>query len=228
MILASDADYIQTRSIKLGQSQMDADLVPLAKWIDATFGVKTLNILRGRTKANRITLQIVLEFEADTKIFHRDNSYDEAKQALIAAKFYEMEKERARGRSGLLNRLFSRHHEPENIWVCFSAFDCIAKEDANNAIAKKDIDSLKVRLADPRLWTISRSYGYTTFFVYTNAEITQVKADGSLELWSRLYYELLRAHNRFGYFQPATFSLLLGSKEVFDTKYQSNWFYYYK
>lgn len=207
---------------------MDPNLVPLSKWIDATFGVKTLNILRRRTKANRITLEIVLEFEADTKTFHRDNGYDEVKQALIAAKFHEMEEQRARGRSGLLNRLFSRQHEPENIWVCFSAFDSIAKEDANNAVAEKDINRLKVRLADPRLWTISRSYEYTTFFVHTNAEVTQVKADGSLELWSRLYYELLRAHNRFGYFQPATFSLLLDSKEVFDTKYQSNWFYYYK
>lgn len=45
---------------------------------------------------------------------------------------------------------------------------------------------------------------------------------------SRAYFELLKPYDEFDYFDEETFATYLGSKENFDTNYDSNWYFYYK
>ncbi len=45
MIMPYDADYLETKQIMLGEAVMKKEFLPLAEWVDETFGVKTINIV---------------------------------------------------------------------------------------------------------------------------------------------------------------------------------------
>lgn len=45
MIIPSDKEYIETKKIILGTDKIKPEFIALAKWIDKTFDVKTINII---------------------------------------------------------------------------------------------------------------------------------------------------------------------------------------
>lgn len=236
MMMPSDNDYLATKQIKLGNATLHPDFRKLADYIDQTFGVMPINILYdtiGTEKRPRLT--ICFEFEKEKQLFHENNgyfNYDSKKQKMIAEQFEDTLKElygmKERRWLGVLESSPAQQYNPDHVWVCYDAFEQVARIEANQKIPQEKIDELKQELSSEELWEISRAFDGTTFFVYTDEQVKLYEASDTCTRWADRYFDLLEPYNEFGYFRRDTFKVYLDSKENFDNNYASNWFYYYK
>ena len=194
---------------------MKPDFKPVADWIDKTYGVTTKNIIYDSfdisDKGRQLRLRICFEFKKEELIFkEKAFGLDKNKQQAIAQQF-----------KNLLEI-------QEDVWVVFSAFEPIARIEANEHIPENNIQVLKHSLNCSELWEISRGFEGATFFLYTDDQVQKYEQSGTRQEWSIQYLELLKQYDEFNYFNRNNFSITLDSKENFDKNYQSNWFYYYK
>ncbi|TDO19310.1 hypothetical protein [Pedobacter duraquae] len=210
MLSPSDNAYLDTKKIMLGKGVMKPEFRQLADFIDQTFSVKTINIIYdifGEEKRPR--LNVCFEYESEKLSFNKGGkqslNFDAKKQRLIA-----------------------QHFNPDaDVFVFYSAFEPIAKMEANESVTKVDLNQLKKQIAGPDLWEISRIFSVATFFLYTTAQVKSLDNE-TKNSWTDWYFERLKKYDVFGYFKRDTFTIYLDSKENFDKNYQSNWYYYYK
>jgi len=116
----------------------------------------------------------------------------------------------------------------DNIWVVFSAFEPIAKAEANQSVPQEIVQDLKRQIDNKDIWDISNNSSRTTFFLYTKKQVEECNKNGVKEEWAEMYFNILTRYDEFGYFKKGLYSIDLDSKENFDKNYQSNWFYYYR
>ena len=236
MIHSADNEYKLTKQIMLGKSSINPDFLPLADFIDKTFNVRPINIVYDSiNNGTRPRIGIYFELEREKQSFYENNgvlSFDSSKQKLIADKFRQSIIEQGLNSQ---NRFFDFWAKPkdekyqvENIVVYYSAFEPIAKEEANRSISQEKITQLQKELDCNDLWEISKCFSETTFFLYTDEQVKEYKNSDARKMWANKYFDLLEAYNQFGYFKRAEFNIHLDSKENFDNNYQGNWFYYYR
>ncbi|TND03425.1 MAG: hypothetical protein FD123_3942 [Bacteroidetes bacterium] len=220
----------------LGKETMNPDFRPLAGFIDRTFGVKTINIVYDTIdKGTRPRIGIYFEYSQEKQSFNENNgvgNFDSKKQKLIADKFKQTIKEQGLiKKNGLLNFLTKTEkakYQTDNIWVYYSAFEPIARDEANESVPQEKVIQLKTDLNCKDLWEISRCFSGTTFFLYTDEQVKQYENSETRKIWADKYFDLLELYNEFGYFKRDKFNIYLDSKENFDNNYESNWYYYYK
>jgi hypothetical protein len=234
MIVPSDKDYKLTKKIKKGEGKINPEFVGLAEWIKDEYKVEVLNIIYDliddREKRPRLT--IIFEFQRDGQKFRDGDvgNFDSEKQRIIGQKFDQFVNNNP-AKASIIERMFrgsESKYDTRNIWVVFTSFEPIAKNEANSNIPESEVKNLKKELASEDIWEISRSFGYTTFFLYTDAQVKEYENSHARKLWTQKYFDILERYNEFGYFKRHSFSVFLDSKENFDKNYQSNWFYYYK
>lgn len=235
MITPRDKEYKQTKQIKQGKLTIKTEFKPLADWIDKEFGVKTINIIYYTIdKGQKPALNICLEFEKDQGKF-RDSTnfnFDSVKTQAIGKRFKTILQEQGiiKGKRlfDFLQKDYDSKYKTNNIWIVFSAFDSIAKAEANESVPEEKIQELKTSIANKDLWGISRAFSGTTFFLYTEKQVEEYSKNGIKEEWTEKYFNLLKQYDEFHYFKREFYSVYLDSKENFDKNYQGNWFYYYK
>jgi len=219
MIMQSDKEYKATKRIMLGEATMNPDFINLANFIDQTFGVKPINIIYDMMDdGKRPRLNICFEFEHEEQIFKKKDrlgNFDKEMQKTIADRFREALREK-------------KKYKVDNIWVCYSAFEPLAKIEANEKVSQDKIMQLKKELNEKDLWEISKCFSQITFFLYTDLQVKQFEHNDVRKLWADKYFDLLEAYNEFGYFKREEFNINLDSKENFDHNYDGNWFYYYR
>jgi len=233
MIVPSDKDYKETKLIKQGKRKLNPDFVGLADWINEKFNVVVINIFYDtiENKEKRPRLSIIFEYQNDELKFREGNfgNYDKKKQKIIANKFKEIVNLENKIKS-ILTKLFhvtsDLKYNTDNIFVVFTSFEPIAKDEANSSIPKAEIERLKKKLNCSDLWEIYRQYFKTTFFFHTDKQIQYYSNKGKKEEFSEIYFILLKKYDEFGYFDLESFSVEFDSKENFDKNYESNWFYY--
>lgn len=218
MIKPTDKSYIETKLIKTGRKKLNPDFLAFAKWIKETFNHAPLNIIYDNiTTPNNIPrLEIVFEFSIEVERFidSRDLvNFDVEKQSIILNQF---------------KQLYSNKYEMDNLFVIFSAFEPIAKEEAVSKINKKEIAKLVSQISSKGIWEISRCFSSTTFFLFTDKQVEEAKKNNLQKIWSGIYFKLLKKYDEFGYFDEENFLVSLDSKENFDKNYKSNWFNYYR
>jgi hypothetical protein len=219
MIVSSDPDYINTKSVKKGFEQVDRVFQELSNWITHQFDTKVLNIYYDKidTDKNRPRLNIIFEYDDVKAKFNDSNgNFDSNKQNIIANKFREI----------LSTKFPTKKYETDRLLVIFSAFEPIARTDTINSIPDKEIEKFKRKLGMKDLWEINRQYGITTFFFYTDKQIEQYTNSGKTEFLKQKYFDLVKKHDEFDYFKKDTNFVEFDSKENFDNNYKSNWFYY--
>jgi len=222
MIMPSDKEYTQTRRIMRGEKKMKPEFIPLAEWIDKTYGVKTINIIYDIIdKGPKSRLQICFEFEKEKQEF-LDGSiayYDKEKQKAIGAQF----------KKAMLDQgLAPGKYLTEDTWVIYGAFEPIAKMEATSAITPAEVQKLKEELNNKDIWEISVGFTTATYFLFTDKQVAEYNRPEVKELWAAKYLELVKPHDEFNYYKIETTEIYLDSKENFDNNYQSNWYYYYK
>lgn len=235
MITSNDKEYKQTKQIKQGKLTIKSEFKPLADWIDKEFGVKTVNIIYYTIdKGHRPALNICLEFEKDKGKFHDSTNFnfDSAKTQAIGKRFKTTLQEqgiiKGKGLFDFLQKDSDSKYKTNNIWIVFSAFDSIAKAEANSSVPEEKIQELKMSIGNKDLWEISRAFSGTTFFLHTEKQVEEYSKNGIKEEWTDMYFNLLQQYDEFHYFKKDFYSIHLDSKENFDKNYQGNWFYYYK
>lgn len=218
--MPSDKTYQKVKQIMLGNLKMNPDFRLLADFIDQKFKVKVIDIIYDSIDSKKTPrLEICFESESEKNSFYKNknerfSNFDNKKQQIIAEKFEQFaDKEKYR---------------TKNTWVVYSAFEPIAKMEANENISPEDINKLQNQLNNNDIWKISRAFAGVTFFLYTNEQLKLYENSPLKKEWADKYFEILKPYDEFDYFKRDKFNISLDSKENFDNNYQSNWFYYYK
>lgn len=162
-------------------------------------------------------LQVILEHQRDAEKFHDGINFDATKQQAIKAHFLN-----------ILNRQPSHGYDDTGLFVVFSAFVPIAKEEADSKLSEQQIEDLKNRLGNPDLWVISRCFGNVTFMFYTDEQAAKHEADGKKKEYAARYFEILKVNDEFEYLTAEDFAVRFDSKQNFDNNFEGNWYFYYK
>jgi len=218
MITSSDREYKSTKRIKQGKKRLHAPFDELAEWISETRSVKVLNVIYDRRNSlHAPRIQVILEHQSQAKKFHSGVNFDRQQQDAIAKKFL-----------AIIGRADKHQFDVDGLFVVFSAFSPIAKEEADSKISEADVKALKKRIGNPDLWDISRCLGHVTFFFVTDEQVKKYEAQGKKDEYATMYFELLKPHDEFGYLKRSQFKINFDSKQNFDENFESNWYYYYK
>lgn len=218
MITSSDREYKATKHIKQGKKRLRFPFDELARWIELKWNVTVLNVIYDRANSlHAPRLQVILEHKTHARKFHRGVNFDQSKQSAIASRFLE-----------IIGKGSTYDFNVDGLFVVFSAFAPLAREEADNQISDEDVQSLKARIGNPDIWEISRFFGYVTIFFFTDAQIKRYETERKKQEYARIYFEILKPHDEFGYLHRRDFKIDFDSKQNFDENYESNWFYYYK
>ena len=234
MLMTSDKEYKETKLIKQGKRKLNPDFVRLVDWINEKFEVSVINIFYDTIdkKENRPRLSIILEYHIDELKFRNGGylgNYNHKKQKIIADKFKEIVN-RENCIKTILGKLFNEKtdlkYNTDNIFVIFTSFEPLAKNEVNSIIPKAEIENLEKELNCNDLWNIYRQFSRTIFFFHTDEQVQDYLKNGKIEEFSKIYFNILKKYDEFGYFDKENFSVEFDSKENFDKKYESSWFYY--
>jgi len=198
----------------LGKAKMNPDFKKLAEYIDQTFAVKTINIIYDTINKGTPRLDICFEFENEYNQFYSNYKFNSIKQKKIADKFEQL--------------VDGEKYITKNAWVVFSNFEHVAKIETIDSISVKEVEEFKKQLNHNDLWTISKLFTATTFFLYTQEQVKLYENSPIKTEWENKYFDIVKQYDEFGYFKRESFKIYLDSKENFDTNYDSNWYYYYK
>ena len=231
MVTYHDKEYQLTKLIKQGKSNIDSKFQPLADWINQTYDVQTMNVIYDIINPDkRPRLQIIFEFGKDKVKFLNSNfNFDSEKQQAIADQFIKsLQTQGLIKKESILSFLTKEtmEYKTDDLLVVFSAFEPIARDEANESVPIEQIQKLKEQIANKDIWEIKNSFSAAIFFFYTEVQVESNSKNGVKEELSQRYYDLLKQYDEFDYFKRVDYSVLLDSKENFDNKYQSNWFYY--
>ena len=218
MISYSDKEYIESKAIKKGHEKLESPFSDLASWIDDKFGVKPLNIVYDILEHNkRPRLQVIFEKYKDNIPFKAENGLfpNSDRQLIILNAFKD-----------LIHN--DTKFTADNLYVIFSSFEPIAKEEANGKINNQKLDKLKEDLKGYQIWKIERNFSTGIFFFFTNEQLKKNDNNETKNKFKSEYLKLIKESDEFGYIDNLNFSIKLDSKENFDENYQSNWFYYYR
>ena len=211
MITPSDPEYLISKVVKRGESNLEPEVIALSNWIRLKWGVEVLNIIYDKsTEIREPRIKVILDREADSSVFQDGLNFDRAKQDAIKQQFV----------------IFNPGVNTEGLFVVFSSFERVAKKEINSKVTQNDIDNLIRGINSSDLWTIHKCFGETTFFFYTEQQKVNAEKAGLRKVYSNRYYDLVTKFDEFGYLNQEDFSVNFDSKECFDSKYEGSWFNY--
>lgn len=218
MITHSNREYKSTKRIKQGKKCLRGPFADLAEWIASTRNVTVLNVIYDRANSmHEPRLQVILEHPGEVRKFRSGFNFDRRQQNAIKRKFLR-----------LIGSDDTHDFDTDGLFVVFSAFSPIAREEADSQIEESEVDALKAQIDNPDLWEISRSFSTVTFFFYTDKQKQRYEDQGKKKEYAGLYFDLLEPHDEFGYLKRSKYKVNFDSKQNFDENYDSNWYYYYK
>lgn len=211
-----DREYKLTKLIKKGQATLADEFIELAKWIASTYDIEILNFIHDTIEnTSRPRLQLIFEFEKDAEKIRSVYGFGTTKQLRMSATFIKLISERL------------QKHKADNNWIVITSFEQPAKEEARWAISKSEIEILESKLKLRELWKIYPGMNYSpTFFFFTNEQVQHFSSNGMKEYFAKKYFEILKCHDEFGYYQENDFTIELESKENFESHYENSWFNY--
>jgi hypothetical protein len=235
MILPSDKEYTKTKRILHGTEKIKPEFVPLAEWIDKTYDVKTINVIYDTLDHKTPRIQICFEFEKEKqKFLTNDISYfDKTKQKAIGQKFSETIKQQGLSKSSnVFFKIFSSKNDgiylTDNVFVIYGAFEPVAKLETSYKIKQEQTEEFIKSFHNKDIWTISIGFTIPTFFMFTDEKVKEYDKPELKKVWGDRYFDFVKPFDEFNYFKRDDIQVLIDSKENFDNKYESNWYYYYK
>ena len=220
MITPSDVDYQKTKQIKRNGKSLESPFSELADWFESEYKVPVLNMHYDTViPDDRPRLNLIFEKENDALKFRNGplGNFNKIDQKCVAEQF-----------CSILERHSKHQMKTKDLFVIFTAFETVARIEANESVSEKEICKLKRDLDNGNLWKISRLFDSVTFFFYTYDQAKKAVERGLLDKYSHAYSKLVAKYDEFGYHENRPVSAHFDSKENFDTNFQSNWYYYYK
>ena len=234
MVASSDKEYKLAKRIRQKKAEINSDFEQFSKWISEKYKVNVLNITHEiMNHDNRIRIGIAVETENDEIKFKESDelwaNYNEKIQNDIAEKYLNLENilKIPNGKT-LFGKTKSLKPELKDIFVSASAFEPLAKEEANTLIPENRIEKLLSKLKRKEVWTLSRCFGSATLFVLKDEQKEEIKNSNFFKELENNYFQLLKEYDEFNYWKRNEFSIGIDSKQNFDENYESSWFYYYR
>jgi len=216
MISPSDIEYELTKDIKKGISQLAFPFDLLADWINITYNAKPVNIIYDKLPHNnRPRLQVIFDCNSDYILFAGKNGLfpDRSKSSRIITRFKKLV-------ADLPDLVI------DDIFVVYSSFENVAKQEIYLKTPKSRIDSIKDKV-NLEIWEVYKDFYTIVFFFFTDTQIEKYSNDGiTKEMLKELSFDFLKEHDEFNYLNRNDFDIQFDSKENFDNKYKSNPFYY--
>jgi hypothetical protein len=218
MIIPSDKDYKIAKKIMKGERTISPPYSYLADWIQSKYSVKVLNVSYCKIQPeNRPRLSIDLETETDRQLFERTRyCLDSKKSAAVIKKFKEI------AQKASLNLSF------ENLFVIFSAFEPIARNEANENVPEELSNRLIEAFPQENIWCIQKLFSSLVVFYYTEVEREEAINNGMINQYANYYAKIIESYDEFGYLARSPIIPQIDSKENFDKNYESSWFYYWR
>lgn len=218
MTSTTDAEYLDTKRVKLNQKQIPKVFTELIEWVDQKYKVRTINIYYDRIiPFDRPRIQLIYESrEEASKMRDHTGNFNSKIQYEIASKFADLVK------SQNLNDQF----DTKNVLVVFSDFSWLAVSDASMSIPKEELQTLMNKYKKGIIWDIHQGGTGVNIFFYTEMQINEHKNDPEILEIKDEYFRLIKRYDLFNYIKESHISF--DSKENFDKNYDSNWFYYYR
>ena len=214
MIVPSDFEYIDTKQIKLGLKTLNSPLKELADRLEFLFGTRPINIIHDRIKHSGIPRLWV--------IYERTNDVKSLTSSPFSRPLPEIEEQiksefesATGGYPGF---------DADRLYVLIMSFEPLARQEACNNIRKHEIEMMKETLASLNVWEV-RQWSHT-FLFYTDEQAKRAKYDGTEDKLRSAFFELMKQYDEFGYITKETTFIRMNSKEIFDSVYQGNWFYF--
>ena len=227
MITPFDESYKRTKDIKDGIKAIEPHYNNFVNWLEKTY-VKPMNIFCDVFVTNEPIIDIILEFENDLIKYKLDNItrfniQGNLKKEILKA-FKEMVDEP-------LFRAFNKkrnYNFMKKTILNIGIFEEIVKKEIIINIKQEEIDTLMKQINNQELWTISKNFSRTVFFVYTEEQLQKYKADHkTIEEWTEKYIEIIKRYDEYNYYKGC-YEINLDSKENFNKKYEGSWFYYWR
>jgi len=214
-----DEEYKMTKLIKQGKKAFPQDFTELKNFISTNYNVNVLNIIYDTIdNGARPRLWIIPEFEQDANLLNAMFGFGEvpnAEKDILAKEFIKQVSLRL------------PQVKTINILVVIRSFESPAKQETNGSVTKEELQALQTELNIEELWQIRPDLFYTaTFFLFTNDQVRQFLENGMKGHFTDKYFEILKKHDEFVYYDKSQFSIELESKENFESKYENNWFYF--
>jgi hypothetical protein len=218
MITPSDKEYREAKQIKKGEKPIPHPYSYLADWIQSKYSVNVLNVSYRKIESiNRPRLSIDLETEEDRQVFERSRfCVDPKKSSAVIRKFKEISETESLGLS--FNNIFS----------IFSAFEPIARIEANENVPEKLANRLIKQFPNENIWCIQKAFSTLIIFYYSEVEKDQAVKRGMINQYQNAYADIIEPYDEFGYLNSNPIIPEIDSKENFDKNYQSSWFYYWR
>jgi len=218
MITPSDKEYREAKKIKKGEKSIHYPYSDLADWIQSKYSVSVLNVSYCTIEPdNRPRLSIDLDTEEDQQVFERTRFCVDSKKASAVIKKFKEISEKAS-----LNISF------DNIFVIFSAFEPIAKTEANEKVPEKLANKLIEQFPNDNIWCIQKAFSSLVIFYFTESEKIMAEKSGMKNHYLNAYSKIIEPYDEFGYLGKTPIIPEIDSKENFDKNYQSSWFYYWR
>jgi hypothetical protein len=214
-----DEAYKMTKLVKQGKKTLSQDFVELANFIGTTYNVKVLNIICDSIdNGARPRLFLILEFEQDAKMLNSKFGFSEipnAEKEILAKEFIEKV------------AVTLPQFENNRAFIVILSFEDPAKIEANWSISKEEVQTFQSGLNIKELWQVRPDiFSTASFFLYTNYQVQRFLENGMKEYLTEKYFELIKKHDEFGYYNKNSFSIELESKENFESNWEGNWFFY--
>jgi hypothetical protein len=229
MITPFDESYKKTKDIKNGIKPIEPRYNNLINWLEKTY-VKPRNIfcdVIGTFNKRHPRIEIILEFKNDLKEYKLDNITRHNIQGNLKEEILKAFKETV---DEPLFRKFNKkrnYNFMKETILNIGIFEDIAKQEIIINIKQEEIDKLIEQINNQELWTISKNFSRTTFFVYTDEQLQKYKNDNIIKEWTEKYIEIIKRYDEYNYFKGC-YEITLDSKENFDKRYESSWFNYYR
>lgn len=235
-IQPGNPDYQCAKQIKHGVSRLDPVYDGFVERFRHQYGITPLAVMldaqdrpQGQGKTPR--LGIVLERTVQYRSFLRASyEFDKAKQKATAILFTQsLLGADLRAMFGLPPRLPHACIRAEEIFVYFSDFERIAKQEAHESAAASGLEEFTTSLEiGDQFLCIQRLSGPPIVFVHTDDRARALKGSTLPSNWADTYFKIAKRHDEFGYLTRPEIVIQVDSKENFETNYSGNWFYYFK
>jgi len=211
--------YLQTRSLKRGQSSLDPVLAGVCQRVYDRLGVRPLNLLYDRNDIgpNKGKPRLNVIFDTNEDYYHVHKNWLVMRSAAKKVILQEWA-ERSHGET----------HETADVHLISDCFAAAAISRASEMMRTNHEIELLHCFANENVWAIHGVGWATVVFFDTELSKDNAAKSGVTQTIESACYKLLKTYDEFDYLSREQFGVNFDSKEVLDRDFEGNLYYYFK
>ena len=223
MYFTTDPLYKIAKEIKLRTRTRSVISEEMTNWARKSLKVNVLDtIFLWKNNGKLPSLQIILEYPADYNFLHgdRQNPYNKKYNLIFAKKYIELAESNESS--------FEKGYVPEDFHFSYFVFSSVAMTECLGKISKEELDNLKRKYSNNRIWDIHVYYQSVIIFFLSEPDVDMNQKEGINDAIISDLHEIIDRYDDFNYSKFDTFYIRFDSKQNFDEKFKGSWQNYYR